>query len=237
MTGLIPTVGLWAQVSVAETSMTPSKVEAGERFQWEPGNLALTWLQLNLRPGMHTLETGCGQSTLACLHAGCIHEAITPSAEEITAIQRVADQRGLDLSLVQFHHGFSHDILPHLKGHEDLDVAIIDGGHGFPLPGVDWLYMAPRLKVGGKMLIDDIDLWTGKILLDVLRREPGWRVNKILHGRTAIVTKLAPFVARDWRQQPTVVARSWLPQAWRKFTTSVQMLIDPLEVTVANDWP
>jgi hypothetical protein len=184
---------------------------------------------------MHTLETGCGQSTLACLQAGCIHEAITPSAEEIASILQVAEQRSLDLNLVRFHQGLSQDILPHLKGHEDLDVAIIDGGHGFPLPGVDWLYMAPRLKVGGKMLIDDVDLWTGKILLDVLRREPGWHVNKILHGRTAIVTKIAPFVARDWRQQPTVVARSWLPQAWRKFTTGLQMLVDPMEVTAAND--
>ena len=215
--------------------MDHSKAQSGERLQWEVGNLALTWLQLNLRPGMHTLETGCGQSTLACLQAGCIHEAITPSADEIASIQNVAEQRGLDLSLVRFHHGFSQDILPHLKGHEDLDVAIIDGGHGFPLPGIDLLYMAPRLKVGGKMLIDDVDLWTSKILLDVLKREPGWRVNKILHGRTAIVTKLAPFVARDWRQQPTVVARSWLPQAWRKVTASVQMLVDPMEVTAANE--
>jgi hypothetical protein len=64
-----------------------------------------------------------------------------------------------------------------------------------------------------------------------LRCEPGWRINKILHGRTAIVAKMAPFVVRDWRQQATVVARSWLPQAWRKFTTSIQMLVDPMEVT------
>ncbi len=215
--------------------MDQSKGRTGERLQWEAGNLALTWLQMHLRPGMHTLETGCGQSTLACLQAGCNHESITPSADEIESIQQAARLRGLDLSLVRFHQGLSQDILPHLKGHEDLDVAIIDGGHGFPLPGVDWLYMAPRLKVGGKMLIDDVDLWTGKILLDVLRREPGWRINKILHGRTAIVTKMAPFVAHDWRQQPTVVARSWLPQAWRKFTASVQMLVDPMEVTTTSD--
>jgi hypothetical protein len=46
---------------------------------------------------------------------------------------------------------------------------------------------------------------------------------------------MAPFVVRDWRQQPTVVARSWLPQAWHKFATSVQMLVDPMEVTATSD--
>ena len=80
--------------------MDQSKGRTGERFQWEAGNLALTWLQMHLRPGMHTLETGCGQSTLACLEADCIHEVITPLADEIASIQRAAVQRGLDLGHV-----------------------------------------------------------------------------------------------------------------------------------------
>jgi hypothetical protein len=112
-----------------------------------------------------------------------------------------------------------------LKGDEDLDVVFIEGGHGFPVPGVDWLYLAPRLKVGGKMLIDDVDLWTGKMLVDVLRHEEGWKFDTILRGRTAVFTKTAPFVAREWVDQPTVVRKSYVSQSWRKFVNFTGLLV------------
>jgi hypothetical protein len=128
------------------------------------------------------------------------------------------------MDAVTFHEGFSQYVLPHLGGTEDLDVVFIDGGHGFPVPAVDWIYLAPRLKVGGRMLIDDIDLWTGAMLVDVMRREPGWRVDAILRGRTAVITKTAPFVAREWTDQPTVVAKSFIPQTARKLVNGLALL-------------
>jgi precorrin-6B methylase 2 len=204
--------------------MDDAKLHGNGRVQWDASDAVLDWFKANLKPGMRTIETGAGKSTLAFMAAGCQHDTVTPSSSEIAAITAEGVRRGLNTSAVTFHEGFSQNILPYLKGHEDIDVAFIDGGHGFPVPGVDWLYIAPRLKVGGKLLIDDVDLWTGSMLVDVLRKESGWHVDTIMRGRTAIVTKTAPFQAREWCDQPTVVAKSFFPQIVRKSVNGLALL-------------
>ena len=204
--------------------MDDAKLHGTGSVQWDASDVVLDWFKTNLKPGMRTLETGAGKSTLAFIEAGCLHDSVTPSGSEISAIKTEGERRSLDTSVVTFHEGFSQNILPHLTGFEDLDVAFIDGGHGFPVPGVDWLFIAPRLKVGGKLLIDDVDLWTGSMLVDVLRREAGWRVDTILRGRTAVITKTAPFQAREWCDQPTVVAKSYVPQTVRKLVNGLGLL-------------
>jgi precorrin-6B methylase 2 len=204
--------------------MDDAKLHKDGSVQWDASDVVLDWFKDNLKPGMRTIETGAGKSTLAFMAAGCVHDTVTPSSNEVTAITEEARRRNLNPDCVTFHVDFSQNVLPHLKGHEDIDVAFIDGGHGFPVPGVDWLFIAPRLKVGGKLLIDDVDLWTGAMLVDVLRREEGWRVDTILRGRTAVVTKTAPFQAREWCDQPTVVAKSRIPQTLRKLVNGLSLL-------------
>ena len=206
------------------SAMDDAKLHGNGNVQWDASDAVLDWFKANLKPGMRTIETGAGKSTLAFMAAGCQHDTVTPSSTEVEAIRAEATARGLDPTSVTFHVDFSQNILPHLKGHEDIDVAFIDGGHGFPVPGVDWLFLAPRLKVGGKMLVDDVDLWTGAMLIDVLRREKGWRVDSILRGRTADITKTEPYQAREWCDQPTVVAKSYLPQTMRKLVNGLSLL-------------
>jgi hypothetical protein len=203
--------------------MSDAKLHAGGSVQWDASDVVLNWFKANLTPNMRTMETGAGKSTLAFMAAGCAHETITPSQSEVDAITAEAARQGLN-NRVQFHVDFSQNVLPNLQGHEDIDVAFIDGGHGFPIPAIDWIYIAPRLKVGGTLLIDDIDLWTGAMLVDVMRKEEGWRVDTILRGRTAVITKTAPFVAREWTHQPAVVAKSFVPQTLRKIVNGLALL-------------
>jgi Methyltransferase domain len=205
-------------------SMDDAKLHADGSVQWDASDVVLDWFKANLKPDMRTIETGAGKSTLAFMEAGCLHDCVTPSSSEVSAIKTEAARRGLPAEKATFHVDFSQNVLPHLKGHEDIDVAFIDGGHGFPIPAVDWMYIAPRIKVGGKLLIDDIDLWTGAMLVDVMAKEPGWRIDKVLRGRTVIITKTAPFQAREWVDQPTVVAKSFIPQTLRKIVNGFSLL-------------
>ncbi|HEX8570696.1 MAG TPA: class I SAM-dependent methyltransferase [Caulobacteraceae bacterium] len=192
--------------------------------KWDASDAVLSYLDGVLAPGLRTLETGAGRSTLLFAAKGCVHDVVTPSRSEILAIQASASLEGVDLSDVTFHQGFSQDVLPRLGGEEDLDVVFIDGGHGFPIPAVDFQYLAPRLKVGGTLLIDDVDLWTGDMIVQVLRRDSGWRFRSRLKGRTAVFEKTAPYTPHEWTKQPYVVARSFWPQTKRKVVNGLGLL-------------
>ena len=192
--------------------------------KWDASDAVLTFLGEALRPGMRTLETGAGRSTLRFAAAGCVHAAVTPSAAEIAAIRLSAAEEGIDLSQVTFHEGFSQDVLPHFDAEEELDLVFIDGGHGFPVPAVDFQFLAPRLKVGGRLLIDDVDLWTGDMIVQVLRRDAGWRHEATLKGRTAVFEKTAPYAAHEWTKQPYVVRKSFWPQTRRKLANGLALL-------------
>ncbi len=198
-------------------------LHAAGKAAWDASEAVLSFLEDTLEAGWRTLETGAGRTTLLFARKGCLHHAVTPSSEEIAAITAAAAAQGVDLSRVTFHEGFSQDVLPRL-GSDELDLAFIDGGHGFPIPAVDFQYVAPRLKVGGVLLIDDVDLWTGDMIVQVLRRDAGWTFEAKLKGRTAVFLKSRPYVAHEWTKQPYVVRKSFWPQTQRKIRNGLKLL-------------
>ena len=191
-----------------------NRFHAGGTAVWDISPAAEAFLKAHLKPGMRTIETGAGRSTLLFAEARTQHVVVTPSADEQKRILAEVARAGLPSDGLRFEIGFSQDVLPRLSG--ELDFALIDGGHGFPIPAIDWAYIAPRLVVGSKMLIDDIDLWTGSMIVDFLKHEPGWAFEGQLRGRTAVFRLTAPCVLREWTDQPYVADRSRWPQRWRK---------------------
>src|SRR5438309_88268 len=147
---------------------------------------------------MATLETGAGSSTIVFAAAGAEHEAVTPDAAEEDRIRAECERRGIDSSSVSFRIGSSHDVLPALE-RRPLDLVLVDGAHGFPYPILDWWYLAPRLRVGGVMLLDDAYMPPVGTLVDALRSQPGWEVAAPIGQRTVAFRKVAetppPF---DW---------------------------------------
>ena len=126
------------------------------------------------------------------------HVAVTPDPDEETRIRRACDGLGVPSDRVSFEVGFSHDVLPRLPA-EPLDLVLLDGAHGFPYPILDWWYVAPRVKVGGWILLDDAYLPPVTAVVDHARESPAWEVERAVGYRTVVVRKLAdelpPF---DW---------------------------------------
>ncbi len=89
----------------------------------------------------------------------------------------------------------------------DLDLAVVDGGHGMPLPFLDWFYFAQRMRTGGLMVIDDTQLWTGYVLQNFLQEEPGWSLVKGF-PKTSVFRLDGEFAYSEWHQQPFVERRS-----------------------------
>ena len=174
---------------------------AGDEY-WGLAWAALRWLEENVKEGMATLETGSGSSTLVFAARGAEHEAVTPDAEEETRIRAECERRGLSSERVRFLIGPSHEVLPRWEP-RPLDLVLVDGAHGFPYPVLDWWYVAPHVRVGGLLLLDDAYMPPVRVLVDALRDQPAWEVAAAIGQRTVALRKLSnelpPF---DWNGEP-----------------------------------
>ncbi len=147
---------------------------------------------------MATLETGSGSSTVVFAAAGAIHEAVTPDPREEDRIRSTCEQLGISSESVTFHIGPSHEVLPRLPQRE-LDLVLVDGAHGFPYPLLDWWHIAPQLRLGGRILLDDAYMPPVAIILDALAHDENWELAGSVGYRTAIVRKLADGLPQfDW---------------------------------------
>ena len=167
---------------------SPPGLHGGREF-WGLAWEALEWLERNVDAGMATLETGAGASTIVFAARGAEHEAVTPAADEEERIRRACRERGIDDSRLTFHIGRSQDVLPELPRRE-LDVVLVDGAHGFPYPVLDWWHLAPRLKEGGRMLLDDAYLPGVSAVVDYVRTSDAWELEAPVSFRTALIRKL-----------------------------------------------
>ena len=158
-----------------------------------------------LSPGMSTLETGCGLSTLIFALAGCNHLAIVPNQGHVESTRRAAGEFGIDLNKTGFRMARSEDLLPTMMADDSLDIVLIDGGHAFPIPYIDWFYGGRRLKRGGLLVVDDTNIRTVSVLCDFLDQQPAWSRETEIHG-TAFYRLTGNVTEPDewdyWRDQP-----------------------------------
>lgn len=192
--------------ALAELLASPPRVhlDGAESWALEPG--ALDWLAAALEPEWRTVETGCGSSSIVFTLVGTEHTVIAPNQAEHDEIRRWCEARGFATSRTTSIVEDSTKVLPSLRG--EFDLGLIDGGHAFPLPFIDWLYIADRLRLGGLLIVDDINLPTCGILHDFLAAdEERWTLERRF-PRSSMFRKLAePVVSvHDWTGQPWVLA-------------------------------
>jgi hypothetical protein len=147
---------------------------------------------------MATVETGSGASTIVFAAAGTDHVAVTPDPDEEERVRAACRELGVSSDRVAFEAGYSHDVLPRLADRQ-LDLALLDGAHGFPYPILDWWHLAPRLKVGARLLLDDAYMPPVAVVLDHAENSTGWKIESAISYRTVVLRKVAdelpPF---DW---------------------------------------
>jgi predicted O-methyltransferase YrrM len=170
--------------------------------QWAIDPAVLNWIAGAVQPGMLTLETGAGHSTIAFLAAGADHTAISPAPEEHKRISEWCGDHGIN-HRASFIDARSQDVLPTLQVGE-LDVVLLDGWHAFPIPMLDWYFTAPKLAVGGRMIIDNTEIKPVRILADFLRAEEGRWALETQFRATAVFRKIAADVVDtgEWYTQP-----------------------------------
>lgn len=175
---------------------------SGGKARWDSLPETLDAIRQSVQPGYVTIETGVGASTVAFADGGADHRAVSPDAAEHQLVRDYCRRIGVDDSNTSFIVGLSDEILPTLLDNKrTLDVAFIDGAHSFPYPEIDWYYMTRALKIGGKLLMDDITI---PAVTDVFRHmaiEPNWRLDGVFDDRAAAFTLLAPPAPEEWTDQ------------------------------------
>jgi hypothetical protein len=146
-----------------------------------------------------------------------------PSQEEVDLIRSYCKARAISTDNVHFIIDFSQNVLPSLR-RRDLDLVLIDGGHGYPVPAIDWFYAAPMLRRGGLVVIDDIQIWTGLELKRFLAEEPDWRLETTF-SRAVAFRKTGEKYARDWNEQSYIRRRSRWPIVATLLKSSFNLLI------------
>lgn len=172
-------------------------------------------------PEIQSLETGAGLSTVLLAQQGGKHICITPSADEIERIKAECSARNISTERVEFICLPSEMALPG-RDLPPLDVVLIDGGHGFPVPLIDYYFSAGALKIGGLLLVDDVHIWACAILVKVLREDPAWEQVTNVGHRTVVFRKVGEFRYQEFCDQPYVVRHT----RWPKFVTAVRRSLD-----------
>jgi len=155
----------------------------------------------------NTLETGAGISTLIFALKMSKHIVITPNKPEIIAIKKYAKQKKINFDNTTFVTEESNKFLPQYKA-RNLDLVFIDGKHAFPWPIVDWFYTSDKLKKGGYIILDDVQIYSVTILRDFMKEDPHWELFKSFKDKTIVFRKISSSISNvAWHMQPYLMNR------------------------------
>lgn len=161
----------------------------------------LQFIYDHAQKGMTTLETGSGYSTVAFAMAGTNHICITPFAEESKRILEYCNKIGLQPTITSLT-GSSDTVLPTNNNiPETLDFVFIDGAHRFPYACVDFHYTGEKVRVGGILGVDDVDMPSVKVLYDFLKGEEDWELMERIKDTAFFKRIKTPNHVMDWQGQ------------------------------------
>lgn len=137
-----------------------------------------------------TLETGGGGSTCVFAASAKKHICVNPDITANELIQDFLRKYVVPIGELVFLNETSDVALPALNKSCQIDIALIDGSHSFPIPILDWHYIDLHLKVGGVVLIDDTNIRSVGVLCDYLSVEQSYTKianigNSVAYRKTA----------------------------------------------------
>jgi precorrin-6B methylase 2 len=183
-----------ADLDIVERLLTDQpSFHMGGSARWASLPETLAAIHASVRPGDMTLETGVGASTVVFAAAGATHTAISPDGREHKLVREYCRRIGVDDSRLTFIAECSEDVLPSLLSRKrTIDAAFIDGAHSFPFPEVDWCYITRSLKLGARLILDDITIPSVEPVFRHMSLESNWRSDGVLDDRGAAFTLLGP---------------------------------------------
>jgi hypothetical protein len=150
-----------------------------------------------VQPEQRTLETGGGQTTVAFAALADHHICVNPDVEGCNLIADYLQKLAIPTERIDFVYESSEIGLAKLDCQGQIDVAFIDGCHGFPFPAIDWHYIDRFLKVGGILGVDDINIPSVSVLCHFLEANGTYTLEDTVLD-TAFYRKIYDEKDREW---------------------------------------
>jgi len=158
---------------------------------------------------LDTAETGCGRSTLVLSHASKRHLIFAcdvPAGEdpETHSLYQVRKSPLLRTEGCEFVIGATQQTLPLFDFDREFDLVFLDGPHGYPFPELEYFYFYPHVKLGGFLVIDDIQIPTVANMVDVLKKDAMFSLDTIVRTtaffRRTDAPTFPPYADGWWEQ-------------------------------------
>jgi len=130
---------------------------------------------------VRTAETGAGASTAVFSRLVEHHWAFT---NDPASVARLAASPLVRPDTVRFVLGPSQRTLPDAHLPDSLDAVLLDGPHAYPFPQLEYFHLYPRIRPGGWLILDDLQIPAVAQLARFLRGDPMFRL-ELRTGRTA----------------------------------------------------
>jgi hypothetical protein len=181
--------------------------DAIARASYPSSDQVLEFLAATIQPDWVTIETGGGRSTCVFAAAAKQHYCVNPDRTANALVREFLTRHRVPAGGLEFLPDPSDFALPGLPRGLEVDLALIDGNHSFPLPIIDWHYIDRHLKVKGLLLVDDTQIRSVRMLTDFLSTEPSYAFERAV-GTTSIWRKVREDRIWGWSAQPMNRAQS-----------------------------
>jgi hypothetical protein len=140
---------------------------------------------------LHSAETGSGASTLLFSHLSPDHTVFALDAGS-GSVANVRRSPLLRPNAVTFVEGPTQVTLPRHRFAEKLQLALIDGPHGYPFPDLEYYFLYPHLDDGALLILDDIHIPTIQNLFQFLKRDAMFELEQTLQATAFFTRTSAP---------------------------------------------
>jgi predicted O-methyltransferase YrrM len=112
------------------------------------------------RPLEWSMETGCGKTTILLSNLSNNHHvfAYDDRAEERSSIAYYSACPLFRPDRTTEVLGATQLTLPAFAFGAPIDLALLDGPHGYPFPELEYYYVYPKLRPGALLIVDDIHI-------------------------------------------------------------------------------
>lgn len=137
----------------------------------------------------HSVETGSGKTTLLFSHLSNDHLVFAMDAGN-NSMSQVKKSPLFNSRNVTFVDGPSQVTLPRHTFLNKVQIALIDGPHGYPFPDLEYYYLYPIIKTGGLLIVDDIQIPSIGRMYEIIKADAMFDLLEVV-GYTAFFKRTA----------------------------------------------